>query len=95
MDGRDVRLVPLLERKRLLGQLSVAGARIELVAPIQAHGEALFATACELGVEGIVAKRADSLYRAGRQGTWLKIKNPGYCRREAIEGLQHRYQSRG
>jgi ATP-dependent DNA ligase len=34
--------------------------------------------------EGIVAKRLDSPYKAGRQPTWLKIKNPGYSRKEAL-----------
>jgi ATP-dependent DNA ligase len=35
-------------------------------------------------LEGIVAKRADSPYRAGRQPTWVKIKNRDYWRREAL-----------
>jgi ATP-dependent DNA ligase len=38
----------------------------------------------ELGLEEIVAKRADSPYRAGRQPTWIKIKNQDYARREAL-----------
>ena len=35
---------------------------------------------CELGLEGVVAKHRDSLYRPGDRG-WLKIKNPDYWRR--------------
>jgi hypothetical protein len=38
-------------------------------------GEALFAKVCELDLEGIVAKQSDSPYRAGRQPTWIKVKN--------------------
>ncbi len=38
----------------------------------------MFAAAVALGFEGIVAKQADSRYRAGRQTSWLKIKNPDY-----------------
>jgi bifunctional non-homologous end joining protein LigD len=36
----------------------------------------LFQAAAELGVEGIVAKRADSPYRRGRTSDWVKIKTP-------------------
>ncbi len=39
---------------------------------------------CELDLEGIVAKQADSPYKAGRQATWLKMKNQGYSRPEAL-----------
>jgi len=41
-------------------------------------GETLLRTACELGLEGIIAKRTDTAYRAGRGHNWLKIK----CRHE-------------
>ena len=51
---------------------------------IASHGEALFATAVALGQEGIVAKRADSPYKAGRQPTWRKIKNANFYREEAL-----------
>ena len=34
----------------------------------------MFAKACEAGLEGIVSKRADAPYVAGRQKSWLKIK---------------------
>jgi ATP-dependent DNA ligase len=35
---------------------------------------------CELGLEGIVAKRACSLYRSGPSRNWLKTKNPDFVR---------------
>jgi bifunctional non-homologous end joining protein LigD len=47
---------------------------------LEAHGEALFAKAVELDLEGIVAKRMDAPYRAGRQMAWLKIRNHAYTR---------------
>jgi bifunctional non-homologous end joining protein LigD len=37
-------------------------------------GPAFFRKACELGVEGIVSKRADAPYRPGRGHDWLKVK---------------------
>jgi bifunctional non-homologous end joining protein LigD len=39
-------------------------------------GPAVFEHACRLGLEGIVSKRIDSLYRSGPSKTWLKSKNP-------------------
>ena len=35
----------------------------------------VFHAACNMGLEGIVAKRRDSRYRSGRCRDWLKIKN--------------------
>jgi bifunctional non-homologous end joining protein LigD len=42
-------------------------------------GPALFAATCEQGLEGVVAKRRDSLYRPGERG-WVKVKNRGKWR---------------
>jgi bifunctional non-homologous end joining protein LigD len=39
-------------------------------------GAAVFAHACKLGLEGIVAKRRDRPYRSGRSSDWIKVKNP-------------------
>src|SRR5690606_6763558 len=41
---------------------------------IEAEPEELLKRACELGLEGIIAKRLDRPYRSGRLGDWLKIK---------------------
>ena len=38
------------------------------------------AKACELGLEGIVSKRAGSFYRSGKSRNWLKTKNPDFVR---------------
>jgi bifunctional non-homologous end joining protein LigD len=38
-------------------------------------GETVFRHACKLGLEGIVSKRKDSIYRSGRSPDWLKMKN--------------------
>jgi ATP-dependent DNA ligase len=42
--------------------------------PNHANLEELFQHAADLGLEGVVAKRADSAYVAGRSRDWLKIK---------------------
>jgi len=38
-------------------------------------GPDLFEAACRLGLEGLVSKRRDSRYRAGRSKDWVKLKN--------------------
>jgi bifunctional non-homologous end joining protein LigD len=43
-------------------------------------GEVVFAKACELGLKGIVSKRAGSFYKSGSSGNWLKTKNPNFVR---------------
>ena len=83
-DGRDVRALPLGKRKARLREIVDDMPAIQLVSALEAHGEALFAKAVELDIEGIVAKRVDATYSAGRQITWLKIKNRTYSRQEAL-----------
>ena len=41
----------------------------------EGDGPTVFAHACKLGLEGIVSKRKDSMYRSGRSPDWLKMKN--------------------
>jgi hypothetical protein len=47
------------------------------VAPFEAGeiGPDLFRKACDFGLEGLVSKRADRPYRAGRSPDWVKVKN--------------------
>ena len=54
---------------------------------IEGDGPTVFDHACKLGLEGIVSKRKDSMYRSGRSPDWLKKKNPyaPAVRREAEE----------
>ena len=47
---------------------------------IEAEGAVVFAHACRLGLEGIVSKRAGSLYWSGASRSWLKSKNPAFAR---------------
>ena len=48
---------------------------------IEATGAIVFAKACEMGLEGIVSKRAGSRYRSGTSRNWLKSKNPDFLRK--------------
>jgi bifunctional non-homologous end joining protein LigD len=74
-DGEDLRGRPLVERKEILATL-LAGERLplRLSEHLAGDGEAIHAQACRLGVEGIMAKRADAPYASGRTRSWLKIK---------------------
>jgi bifunctional non-homologous end joining protein LigD len=75
LDGFDLRQAPLIERKRLLRELlEGAQAKISYIDFIEEDGEAVFAHACRLGVEGIISKRKDAPYRSGRVESWLKRK---------------------
>jgi bifunctional non-homologous end joining protein LigD len=77
LDGKDWRKKPLIERKARLAELlsgkSVA-ARLIYSDHVQGSGRAFFTQACASGLEGIVSKRANALYRSGRSKAWLKFK---------------------
>jgi bifunctional non-homologous end joining protein LigD len=73
-DGRDVRSRPLLERKQVLRDLLSFGGPLRYAEHRDTEGEAYFREACQLGWEGIIAKRGDAPYRSGRQRDWLKFK---------------------
>ena len=73
-DGRDVRPRPLRERKGILQDLLTFGGPLRFTEHINTDGEAYFRQACASGWEGVIAKRADAPYRAGRSRDWLKFK---------------------
>ena len=76
LDGQDLRILELEERRQMLEQLigrSPHGS-IRFSEEIDAEGERFLRKACELGLEGVIAKRRDAPYRSGRSGDWLKIK---------------------
>jgi bifunctional non-homologous end joining protein LigD len=78
--GDDQRLRPLEVRREALQRL-VAGVNGILFSEALAADGAVFAKACELGLEGIVSKRTGSFYRCARSRNWLKAKNPDFVRK--------------
>ena len=72
--GRDVRPRPLTERKEVLAGLLPFSDPLRFTEHRDTDGEAYYAEACRLGWEGLIAKRADAPYRAGRSRDWLKFK---------------------
>jgi bifunctional non-homologous end joining protein LigD len=66
----------LLERKHRLRRLLARRDKgPQFVDHIEGDGGEVFDGAVRLGLEGIVSKRIDSVYRAGRSRSWLKVKN--------------------
>ncbi len=77
-DGReDLRVQPLTERKQRLKTLLQApgvSPRLHYVAHLESNAQDVYASACKMGLEGIVSKRLGAPYRSGRSSDWLKIK---------------------
>ena len=73
-DGYDLREAPLLERKQLLERLLFTTERFRYADHQLEQGKELFALAEQNGLEGIVAKRADSPYVSDRSPHWVKLK---------------------
>jgi bifunctional non-homologous end joining protein LigD len=73
-DGRDLRPLPLAERKEILDGLLSFADPIRQAEHRRHDGETYYAEACAAGWEGLVVKRGDAPYRAGRSRDWLKFK---------------------
>jgi bifunctional non-homologous end joining protein LigD len=75
-DGHDLRAVPLRERRALLqGLLEKAPSQVVRFSDdFDAPAESVVASACKLGLEGIIAKRLDSTYVSRRSTAWIKLK---------------------
>lgn len=77
LDGYKLTGVRLSERKRLLAELFKllpAKTSLRYSDHVRDSGPEFFRQACEFGVEGIMSKRADSLYESTRNRNWLKVK---------------------
>lgn len=74
-DGKDLRKLPLVERKARLQPALIGAGPIIYAEHVVGHGPEFFVQATRGGAEGIVSKRADAPYRSGRTPTWLKIKD--------------------
>ncbi len=70
----DLRDLPLVERKKFLVDVVPKLGPLRTLDHIEREGEAFMASVTEMGLEGIIAKKADSTYRKGRSDKWLKIK---------------------
>jgi bifunctional non-homologous end joining protein LigD len=77
LDGEDLRKLPLHLRKNNLARLMARRPEGIFVSDFEQGeiGPDLFRQACKFGLEGLVSKRRDRPYRAGRSPDWIKVKN--------------------
>ena len=77
-DGWDLRALPLTVRKEVLVALVPPGQDFIRVSDhLEGITDQVRKTACSMGLEGIICKRSDGPYRAGRSRDWLKVKCQG------------------
>jgi bifunctional non-homologous end joining protein LigD len=70
----DLRALPLTARKAILKKVLPKAGPLRFADDIPEQGELLFREVTRLGLEGVVAKKVASPYRAGRSSDWLKIR---------------------
>jgi DNA ligase D-like protein (predicted ligase) len=73
-DGRDVRSLPIEERRQVLEGVLRWGDPLRITEQIGGDGAALLAEACRNGWEGLIAKRLGTPYVSARSRDWLKLK---------------------
>jgi bifunctional non-homologous end joining protein LigD len=76
LDGDDLRLLPLVERKAKLQKLlpKENTGRIRYSDHLIGQGEEFLQHSCQSGLEGIICKRGNRPYTSGRSDDWLKVK---------------------
>ncbi|RWB20387.1 MAG: ATP-dependent DNA ligase [Mesorhizobium sp.] len=74
LNDYDLREMVLKDRRNILQALIPAGGHIQFSEALPGTGDAVYHLACEAGLEGIVSKRQDSVYRSGSTMNWRKIK---------------------
>jgi bifunctional non-homologous end joining protein LigD len=85
LDGRPTTGLAYRDRRRLLAELELDGSCWRTPSHHEGEGVALLAATREQGLEGIVAKRLESVYEPGRRsGAWIKVKN--VMRQEVVIG---------
>jgi bifunctional non-homologous end joining protein LigD len=79
--GFDARGLPLARRKQLLAEFVPSTGLVRFSDHVEEDGERLFQAAAASGLEGVIAKRADSRYESNRRSrSWLKLKAPRTAR---------------
>jgi bifunctional non-homologous end joining protein LigD len=93
LNGKDLRTLPLIERKAMLKKLlSRKRSRILYLDHVEGDGRLLFEEIVKMDLEGIVCKRKDSPYKVTEKPSryWIKIKNVRYSQLEGREELFER-----
>jgi bifunctional non-homologous end joining protein LigD len=74
LDGYDLRKLRLEDRKKKLASILTTGDSLRYSDHYEKQGKALFEMARAKGLEGILAKKRDSIYQERRTSEWQKIK---------------------
>ncbi len=76
LKDRDLRSLPLRERKQQLSRLldKLDTTTLRYLEHFEAGADAVLSSACRMSLEGIVSKRLDDPYTSGRSGRWVKAK---------------------
>jgi bifunctional non-homologous end joining protein LigD len=75
LEGRNLKGLPLTERKKVLNKNIIPKGPVRLSESFTTPAKKLLSDAAKMGMEGIMAKKADSIYIEGdRTKDWLKIK---------------------
>ncbi|MDN8114911.1 non-homologous end-joining DNA ligase [Burkholderia vietnamiensis] len=76
LDDADLRPLPWRDRRTALSAIvgDILGPAVRFSEAIDAAPDAMLASACELGLEGIIGKQIDAPYRSGRSDRWIKLK---------------------
>jgi len=76
LDGKNLMFLPLTKRKEILKSIVPGQGLIRISDTFSGSGKKFFEAARSMGLEGIIAKKADSIYTPGlRSDNWLKIKS--------------------
>jgi bifunctional non-homologous end joining protein LigD len=76
MDGYDLRGAALRDRKSILSKVFKSSEQVRLVDYFEREGAKIYEAAVKNGLEGVMAKRADSKYESGKRShNWLKVKS--------------------
>ena len=88
LNGEDLRKLPLSLRKTNLARLLARRPEGIFVSDFEQGeiGPDLFRAACNFGLEGLVSKRRDRPYRAGRSPDWIKVKNRSQPALDRVKG---------
>jgi len=74
LNGKDLRYLPLVERKQLLKKIIPKNNKILSYSEHFEDAEKFFQLSCELELEGVVSKNKNSSYKSGRSDLWMKSK---------------------
>jgi len=82
LNGRDLRQLPLIERKEKLREVIELSKLPDVICGkyVEGRGVDLFNEVVRRNLEGVVAKRKNGIYST--VSGWLKVKNPQYTQSE-------------